>query len=436
MRELATATLDRNWRDGYTVPSPRLYPFQWNWDSGFIALGLAWHRPERALREIRSMFRGQWANGLLPHINFHEPSPDYFPGPAVWQTAAVAAAPRGLATSGITQPPVFGFVLERLLATPAAALPEWPAFLAEMFPRVLAFHRYLYTHRDPHGEGLVYIQHNWESGTDNSPAWDSVLDAIDVSRARAVAHLRRDTRSVDAAHRPTDENYRRYIALVDLFARCGYDDAAIARESPFLVQDVLFNSLLARSNLSLIALGRRLGADTREIETWHARTVAAINTKLWDPARGFYFSHDLCGGRRIPVKTSSGFMPLFAGICDAVQRAALARHLVTAFAPDERWRLCPSTAVDEPAFDPVKYWRGPVWVNVNWMLHHGLLRSGFPELAARVKRDTLAYLREEGLWEYFDPRPPVAGQTRGLGTDGFSWSAALALDWLHHETPL
>ena len=73
MRELATATLDRNWRDGYTVPSPRLYPFQWNWDSGFIALGLAWHRPERALREIRSMFRGQWGSGLLPHINFHQP---------------------------------------------------------------------------------------------------------------------------------------------------------------------------------------------------------------------------------------------------------------------------------------------------------------------------------------------------------------------------
>ena len=45
----ATATLDRNWRDGYTLPSPNLYPFQWNWDAGFIALGLAYVRPERAI---------------------------------------------------------------------------------------------------------------------------------------------------------------------------------------------------------------------------------------------------------------------------------------------------------------------------------------------------------------------------------------------------
>ena len=29
-------------RGGFTVPTDRLYPSQWNWDSGFIALGI-WH---------------------------------------------------------------------------------------------------------------------------------------------------------------------------------------------------------------------------------------------------------------------------------------------------------------------------------------------------------------------------------------------------------
>jgi glycogen debranching enzyme len=88
--------------------------------------------------------------------------------------------------------------------------------------------------------------------------------------------------------------------------------------------------------------------------------------------------------------------------------------------------------VDEPMFDPVKYWRGPVWVNVNWMLHHGLLRAGKHELAARVRDDTLALLERHGFWEYFDPRPAAAGRSGGLGTDGFSWSAALALDFLRY----
>jgi len=88
----AKALLDRNRRGGYAIPSAKLYPFQWNWNSGFIAPGLAYDRPERA-----------------PHIIFHEPGPDYFPGPAVWQPAAVAAAPRGPVPSCITRPPVFAF---------------------------------------------------------------------------------------------------------------------------------------------------------------------------------------------------------------------------------------------------------------------------------------------------------------------------------------
>lgn len=437
MHALASSTLETNWRDGYTIPSARLYPFQWNWDSGFIALGLAWSHPPRALEEVRSMFRGQWSNGLLPHINFHKPNPDYFPGPDVWQTAAVPAAPRDLATSGITQPPVFAFVLERLLTTPAAQLPGWPEFLAELYPKILAFHRYLYTRRDPHGEGLVYIQHNWESGTDNSPAWDAVLDAIDVTHAREVAHLRRDIKSVDAAHRPTNENYRRYIALVDLFARHGYDDAAIARESPFLVQDVLFNSLLARSNQSLITLGRRLGHDTAEIEAWQEKTVAAINNKLWDGEAGHYFSYDLRAGRPLRVRTSSGFAPLFAGVCPPAQADRLLRGLATHFMRNDAWSLCASTAATETAFDPVKYWRGPVWINMNWLLHHGLARYGRTELAARIKADSLRFMAEHGCFEYFDPRPVAGGgSAHGLGADAFSWSAALYLDFTLNPAPL
>jgi glycogen debranching enzyme len=436
MHENAIAVLDRNWRSGYTVPSPKLYPFQWNWDSGFIALGLAYHRPERAIEEVRSLFKGQWRTGMLPHINFHRPDPNYFPGPEEWGTEKVGTRSPAVSTSGITQPPVFAFIVERISTLPFGRTPAWQAFVREIFPKIVALHRYLYTRRDPQGEGLVYIQHNWEAGTDNSPAYDQIIDAIDVTHARDVAALRRDLRSVDAAHRPTHANYQRYLHLVDLFNACGYRDNEIAARSPFLVQDILFNSLLVRSNVALIALARHLGEDAAEIVQWNARTVAAINRKLWDAERGFYFSYDLRHERLIPVKTSSGFMPLFAQICDPEQQQRLVRHLTTSFAPNDAWKLCPSTAADEPAFSPVKYWRGPVWVNVNWMLYHGLLRCGRHELAARVKRDTLDFLGTAGLWEYFDPRPPEPGRAVGLGTDSFSWSAALALDFLHNPDPL
>jgi len=437
LKARAGAVLDENWRGGYTIPSARLYPFQWNWDAGFIAIGLAYHRPLRALEEIRSMFKAQWGTGMLPHIAFHRPDPNYFPGPEIWRTAGAPGAPAGVATSGITQPPVFGFALERLAASPAGALPEWKAFLAEVLPQVAAFHRYLYAYRDPEGEGLVYVQHNWEVGTDNSPTWDGILASIRSDRFRDVAALRKDVQRVAPGHRPPNEHYERYIYLVDLFADLHYDDRAIAARSPFLVQDVLFNSLLVRANLGLLRLARTVGLAFPDLEENNARTVDAIHRKLWDPVRRFYFAYDLRGRRLIPVKTSSGLMPLLAGICPPERVLALAEHLEKSFVADATWRLCPSTAADEAAFEPLRYWRGPVWVNLNWMLYHGLRKQGCDALAARVKADTLGLIREHGMYEYFDPRPATGGGAPpGLGADRFSWTAALCLDWLANPDPL
>jgi hypothetical protein len=41
-----------------------------------------------------------------------------------------------------------------------------------------------------------------------------------------------------------------------------------------------------------------------------------------------------------------------------------------------------------------------------------------------------------GRWEYFDPRPGTPPAALGLGTDEFSWSAALALDFQLNPAPL
>jgi hypothetical protein len=437
IRASARTVLDENWRAGYTLPSARLYPFQWNWDSGFIALGLGLYRPQRAIEEIRSMFKGLWANGMLPHIVFHKSDANYFPGPDVWKTERAAGAPATVPTSGITQPPVFAFVVERLASLPLGTTPEWRDFEREIYPRLLAFHRYLYTQRDPHREGLVYIQHPWESGTDNSPIWDDILRSIDLGVTPAVAGRRRDIHNVDPSHRPTNADYQRYLHLVDLFVHYNYDDAAIAAGSPFLVQDVLFNSLLARSNVALIALANRLGEDSAEIESWNAKARAAFRDKLWDAETGFYYAYDLRNERPIRIRTCSGLMPLFAGLCTTAQAGTLAGHMIKSFTRNEKWRLCASTAVDHAAFDPRKYWRGPVWLNTNWMLVHGLSRYGHVALAERVKRDSLELYDKVGPYEYFDPRPESeAGEAGGLGADRFSWSAALALDLLDNPAPL
>ena len=428
LMDRAAAILSSNYRKGYTIPSARLYPFQWNWDAGFHALGWMYVNEEKAFDEIISMFKGQWKNGMLPHIVFHEKNDAYFPGPAEWNIQSSPFAP-GIETSGITQLPVFGFILERMMHWLGNKSPKTEAFLEMIFPKVLAWHRYLYTCRDPHNEGLVYIQHNWES-TDNSPAWDSALARIDLSNARDVSGLRKDNSTVQASHRPTNDNYKRYIHLLDLLKEKHYDDAEIALSHPFLIQDIMFNALLVKSNKGLLAVAKKLGKDTSEITSWISHGTEAINHKLWDEKTGFYYSYDLVSQELIPVKTSSGFMPLFAGICNAGQAERLGSHLTATFIEKDNWFLCPSTAADEPSFDPLKYWRGPIWLNVNWMLYHGMLKYGQTALAERIMQDSISLVERDGFYEYFNPMPINADEHGGLGADAFSWTASVCLDWI------
>jgi hypothetical protein len=80
----AVAVLRENDRGSYTVPTKGLYPFQWNWDSCFTALGLSHFDMPRAWTEIETPFARQWDDGMVPHMVFHEPAPGYYWRGPVW----------------------------------------------------------------------------------------------------------------------------------------------------------------------------------------------------------------------------------------------------------------------------------------------------------------------------------------------------------------
>ncbi len=427
----AQQVLDANYNGRFTQPAPSLYPHQWNWDSGFIALGVAHANWPRAVAEMRQLFKGQWSNGMLPHIIFgDDPAASYFPGPDFWQTKDLANTIGCPPTSGITQPPVHAQVIWQLYQM-APSQDQGLALLEEFFPKLFALHEYLYDHRDPDEEGLIYLRHPWEAGTDNSPYWDRALEHLPIDPHHLPAYERRDLQTEQAAlHRPTKADYDRYVFLVDLFRRHRYDDEILTEVCPFQIQDPLFNSILAWSNEALIEIGHQLGEDVLPIILWNELTVHSMNEKLWREELGLYQAYDRVNQEALPVPVISGLLPLIGLIPTQEQAEVILTHLESsAFgAKDGQLYSCPSYALTAKDVDFARYWRGPVWINTNWLLYHGLQRYDMVDLAAKIRKDSLDLLTEFGFYEYFDPRKGAA--TSGYGTSQFSWSAALCLDWL------
>jgi glucosylglycerate hydrolase len=421
---------------GWTKPAPRLYPHQWSWDSAFIAIGLAHVAPDRALRELESLFAAQWADGRVPHIVFNPEDHEYFPGPDRWASAAVAsAAPAAPATSGLVQPPVHALAAWKLCGLTERGTPL-AARLEALYPKLVAWHRYLATRRDPRGSGLITIFHPWESGTDNSPRWDAALARVQVGEI--APYQRHDLKVVaDAAERPSQAEYDRYLWLVELLKRVGYDDAAAHRDHLFQIKDVLFSAIFAAASDALARLGAWLGApatELKEIAAWCVASAAAVQG-AWDAHSQLALDWDMLADTPVRVQTCAGLSPILVPGLDGV----LADQVVTrmlgpdfAAAPGLAYAVVPSTAANSPGFQPRTYWRGPTWPPVNWLCWWGLRQHGFAAEASALRQANLALLSrpEARFAEYFEPYT-----AKPLGSRDQSWTAAVALDWLAHGEP-
>ena len=419
---VAELVLDQNWLGRATKPAPRLYPHQWSWDSAFIAIGNARRAPGRATTELRSLFEGQWSNGLVPHIVFSDSEAtagaEYFPSPADWQSSTCPDGPRSVETSGICQPPVHASAVRMI----ADRVPTGSSFARDLYEPLTAWHDYLFNHR-ANGSVLTEVWHPWESGMDNTPAWDGPMAALTLTSDEVPPYRRVDDVIGDPNDRPTDRDYDRYVYIVDRLRRDGYapDDPG---RVPFRVRDVLFNSLLVRSEQDLAALAAEVGADgSHHVE--RARVLAeAVHSELWSPDLGMHVSCDVNAGRSIDVGIGGAFTALLAdppaAIADRAITTMIDRFLVTP-APDTA--VLPTVPVTSDAFEPSRYWRGPTWINIMWLVARGLVDVGRPDLATQLVAGIRWLVATGGFSEYFDP---VSGS--GHGSQQFSWTAALFLD--------
>jgi len=432
MKELekeAIQILKNNWKDGFSIPCEGLYPFQWKWDSGFIAIGLAYFDMSKAKEEISTLLDAQWENGFIPHIVFHNESDSYFPGPDYHRSYLHPKASKKYKSTGMTQPPVLGFVLQELYRI-GKDKKDTLQFIRALIDKVYENHSYFYKNRDPQDEGLVYIYHNWESGTDNSPLWDDIFANMDSPE---YSFERRDIQHVDASQRPSKREYDHYLHIIEIAKENNYNDDKIAELSPFLVQDPLFNSMLIKSNQSLIELYGLIENSQEKVEQlkkWQAKSIKAFNDKLFDEELGAYIHYDLRHEKPLKHISSSSFTPLFANIPSKERAKTLVKTMMHKFGNDNQY-LCASFDPTSELYSPKKYWRGPVWINLNWLLFKGLKQYEYNDISQRVKNDSIELIERYGFYEYFDARKEQS--ETGYGGNNFSWSAALIIDLLNEE---
>lgn len=409
----AAAVLRTNDRGRWTVPSAGLYPHQWNWDSAFIALGWAPSDLNRAAIELESLVGMAHPNGMIPHIGFADlPADSYFPSPTWWQAGTSLD---GRPTSGISQPPVIGIVLRTLMDAGYEL-----RSMAKILDATTSWHQWWMSERALGDEPVVI--HPWESGRDNAIEWDASLLRVPQSQEDLP---RTDLTHAPSDERPTQEQYRRYAALVAQGKGCEWNQRWLAHHSYFRVHDGGLSALLVASAYDLAVVARAYGntaAATLNEEIAGRVERALLNRLTTDPTTT---SEDVEGRTLCGVAGAADALTLLVPALPARVRNSRTEMIL-------RGGLSSPYGVrtamaHHDGYSPRRYWRGPTWTNINWLAHRALVTGGMDGEAQLMRKRFLA--GAEALAEY---REPTSGEA--LGATEFSWSAALLLwDQSRHQ---
>jgi hypothetical protein len=420
LKQRAIKVLNLNHLKQFTKPSSKLYPHQWNWDSAFIAIGLSQIDEKRAQTEIHSLLDGQWINGMIPHIVYSDSSDIYQPNANFWNSNMIDNSSKNISTSGITQPPVLSFAALNIYKN-SKDKDNALRFLQDIYPKLLSYHRFLHEDRDLTGDGLICVLHPWEGGLDNSPRWDNIMQNIKNKKINRINRI--DNKLIAKHQRPTDRDYELYFFIAEKLKALNYQVNDYSN-LPFVVQDILFNSLALLSLESLIIICEIIKQDSSLLNKWYNKLSNIILTKLWSEENNQFYDWDVLSNKAIDKLTIANCVPLILNTLSKEQIDSIVKLLKRngEFWSESSFPLS-SISLTSPEFNSQNYWRGPVWINMNWLIIQGLEKHEFTELAIDLSYETISLISESGNYEYFDP---LTGE--GCGSENFSWTAALIID--------
>lgn len=432
--EEAKKVLDTNARDGFTIPAEGLYPHQWLWDSCFIAIGLSNYDTERAQKEITNLLRGQWANGMIPHMIL-DSGLRYRQDRELWRSYVSPFAPDKVATSGITQPPMLAEAVVRIGQKLKKS--ERRSWYQDMFPALVKYHEWLFTERDPHEEGLVLQVHPWETGLDNTPPWIYEMHQHQLSWWITLADklrldgplslLRRDVLHAPPGERLDTIDALAYYSVQRRLRRKSYDINRLLSHSLFAIEDLAYNCIFIRANQHLHDIARAIKRKLpEELENNIKKSEQALE-QLWDAYSAQYFSRNFVTHKLIKVSTIATLLPLYSGAITKERAKELVGLLDNRKFFGPKFPV-PTVPVNSEWFGAHKYWQGPTWLNTNWLIIDGLRRYGFDKEAEHIAKQSIQLVEKSGFGEYFSP---LDGSP--AGADNFSWTAALTIDLLKYN---
>lgn len=426
IEENAVSVLKANDYGTHTVPSKNMYPHAWLWDSAFISIGLRHLSPQRAATEISTILDGQWQNGMIANMRFARNSLDRF----VWASKRSPRAHNTIHTSGISQPPVLAEAIK--LVSESLDSRERQKFIESTLGRVVLFHEWIYSERNPNSSGLFAAVHPWESGMENTPPWMEHMKSLEwgidgriLKKLGSIAHgFRRDTQHTPAHQRANQEEAALFFTSAVKLRNVRYDSERLKNSYPLHVEDIALNSIFVRNNQVLNELADEYHIPLSDNLRENMETTRLSLESLWDENDKLYYSRDAVTKKLIKIPTISSLLPLYTDSSKKERLKGLSIHLQNA----ETFGLpfgAPTVPANSAYYRPKNYWSAPTWVNTNWLLINGLRRNGFEGIAKRMSEKTLRMVSIGGMHEYFD-----AKTAEGLGAKDFSWTAALTLDLL------
>ncbi|MHA1264853.1 MAG: MGH1-like glycoside hydrolase domain-containing protein [Candidatus Helarchaeota archaeon] len=251
-------------------------------------------------------------------------------------------------------------------------------FLEEVFPLLKQYNQWWLTTRDFNGNGLYSWIHRDETGLDDCPRFDLypiyTIDAIDLN-CYLVLQMR-----------------------------------TLAR-----IAQILNNS-----------------EDAINYAIQAQQLTTRIQTHLWDNTTGFFY--DRVGDSFISLKTSSQFLPLFTEVATPEQATRLLAHLNDPAEFNITYPI-PSVARNEVVFSNIM-WRGPTWINLNYLIVRGLISYNFTTEASKIAYKTIkmaeSVFNETGtFWEFYNSESgrvdDVVGKTGWTPASNFTgWDGLLA----------